>query len=105
MERTKWNNFILGIFLGFLLPCLSLVGYWAWSFRYMNFPTQFFAFLLLGKVLSAVLSLCLLPSLGMFYIFVNKEFYKTTRGIILSTIIIGGLIVWLKTYVEHSWSI
>jgi len=105
MEKTKWNNFILGIVLGFLLPAISLVGYWMWSFRMMNFPTQFFSFLLLGRVLSAVLSLCLLPSLGMFYIFVNKEFYKTTRGIILSTIIIGGLIVWLKTYVEHSWSI
>jgi hypothetical protein len=71
----------------------------------MNFIPQFFAFLLLGRVLSAVLSLCLLPSLGVFYLFVNKEYYKTTRGIILSTIIVGAFIVWLKTYVEHSWSI
>ncbi len=105
MERTRLNNFTLGIILGLILPCISLVGYWMWSFRYMNFIPQFFAFLLLGRVLSAVLSLCLLPSLGVFYLFVNKEYYKTTRGIILSTIIVGAFIVWLKTYVEHSWSI
>ncbi len=70
----------------------------------MSFTPQFFRFLVLGRVLSAVLSLCLIPNLGLFFIFVNKEYYKTTRGIILSTIVYGFIIVVVKTWVEHSWS-
>ena len=104
MERTKFNNFILGIVAGLILPLLSFVGYWLWNFKFMNFIPQFFNFLLLGKVLSAVLSLCLIPNLGMFFLFINKEYYKTTRGIILSMLVYGFIIVVLKTWVEHSWS-
>ena len=103
--KPKLNNFILGIISGLLLPFISALIYWLWSFKYMKFIPQFFNFLMLGKVLSAILSLCLIPNLGLFYLFVNKGFYKTTRGIILSTMLIGAVIVWLKTYVEHSWSI
>jgi hypothetical protein len=70
----------------------------------MSFTSQFFRFLVLGHVLSVVLSLCLIPNLGMFFLFINKEYYKTTRGIILSTLVYGFIIVVVKTWVEHSWS-
>ncbi|HEX7413297.1 MAG TPA: hypothetical protein VF411_04560 [Bacteroidia bacterium] len=104
MQKTKLNTFILGIVSGLLVPVIFLFIYWLWSFKYMNFIPQFFKFLLIGRVLSAVLSLCLIPNLGLFFLFVNKEYYKTTRGIILSTFIYGFTIVVLKTWVEHSWS-
>jgi hypothetical protein len=104
MQKPKLNNFILGIVAGLLLPFISLLVYWLWSFKYMNFIPQFFKILLMARVLSAVLSLCLIPNLGIFFLFINKEYYKTTRGIILSTFIYGFIIVILKTWVEHSWS-
>jgi hypothetical protein len=104
MTRTKLNNFILGIIAGLLLPFIFLLIYWLWSFKFINFIPQFFKFLLMGRVLSAVLSLCLIPNLGMFFLFINKEYYKTTRGIILSTLLYGFAIVAIKTWVEHSWS-
>ncbi|HKC68673.1 MAG TPA: hypothetical protein VKG26_10605 [Bacteroidia bacterium] len=104
MYKTRFNNFITGIIAGLLLPMLSLCCYWLWSFKFMNFIPQFFKFLLLGRVLSAVLSLCLIPNLGMFFLFINKEYYKTTRGILLSMLLYGFIIVALKTWVEYSWS-
>jgi hypothetical protein len=104
MYRTRLNNFITGIIAGLLLPFISLCGYWLYSFKFLNFIPQFFNFLLLGRVLSAVLSLCLIPNLGMFFLFINKEYYKTTRGILLSTLVYGFIIVALKTWVEYSWS-
>lgn len=104
MQKPRLNNFILGTISGLLLPFISLLIYWLWSFKYMNFIPQFFKFLLMGRVLSAVLSLCLIPNLGMFFLFINKEYYKTTRGIILSTLVYGFIIVALKTWVEYSWS-
>jgi|ERR1035437_66536 hypothetical protein len=103
MEKSKLNNFILGIVAGIILPVLSTFGYWLWSFKFLRFYPQFFTFLLTGRVLSAVLSLCLIPNLGLFFLFINKEYYKTCRGMILSTLLYGFLIVYLKIWVEHSW--
>jgi hypothetical protein len=104
MQKLKFNNFILGTIAGLLLPFLSLFFYWLRSYKFITFIPQFFKFMLLGHILSAILSLCLIPNLGMFFLFLNKEYYKTTRGIILSTILYGFTIVILKTWIEHSWS-
>ncbi|MGZ3863446.1 MAG: hypothetical protein ACXVPN_08500 [Bacteroidia bacterium] len=104
-EKPKLNNIYLGIAAGLLLPAISTVVYWAWSFRAVDFYPQFFRFLLMGRVLSAVLSLCLIPNVGLFFLFLNREYWKTCRGMILSTILYGFLIVYLKGWVEHSFSI
>ncbi len=103
LKKINWNNFWIGLVFGMILPFLSTVGYWLWSFKYMKFIPQFFTFLMDGRVLSAVLSLCLIPNLGMFFLFVNNEKYKTCRGIILTMLLYGFIILYLKIYVEHSW--
>lgn len=103
LKRINWNNFWLGAVTGLLLPIISIFTYWAWSFKYMRFYPQFFKFLMDGGVLSAVLSLCLIPNLGLFFLFLNQEKYKTTRGIILTMLLYGFVIVYLKIWVEHSW--
>ena len=105
MEKTKLNNFILGISAGLLLPFISIIVYWAWGYRLVDFYPQFFHFLLMGRVLSAVVSLCLIPNLGLFFLFLNREYYKSCRGMILSTLLYGFLIVYLKIWVEHSFTI
>ena len=103
LKKIDLNKFWIGAVSGLLLPLLSLLGYWLWSYKYMRFYPQFFKFLMNGGVLSAVLSLCLIPNLGMFFLFLNKEKYKTTRGIILTMLVYGFIIVYLKIWVEHSW--
>ncbi len=103
MKKFDWNNFWLGTVAGLVLPFIFTIVYWLWSFKYMKFIPQFINFLLNGRVLSAVLSLCLIPSLGLFFLFINKEKYKTCSGIILSTLMYGFLILYLKIWVEHSW--
>ncbi|MBS1645781.1 MAG: hypothetical protein JST67_00430 [Bacteroidetes bacterium] len=104
MNKKNLNTFWLGTLGGLLLPFLSIFCYWLYSYKFMHFFPQFFDFLLLGKVLSAVLSLCLIPNLGLFFLFINQEYYKTSYGIILATFLYGFTIVVLKTWVEHSWS-
>jgi len=103
MEKTKFNKMLLGVIAGLILPILAMLGYWLWSFKFLKFYPQFFTFLMTGRVLSAVLSLCLLPNLGLFYLFINREYYKSCRGMILSTLVYGFIIVYLKIWVEHSW--
>jgi hypothetical protein len=103
MKKRKLDNLLLGVAGGLFLPFLSVMIYWLWSFKYMNFIPQFFQFLLTGRVLAAVLSLCLIPNLGLFFLFLNKENYKTAKGIILTLFIYGAIILFLKIKVEHTW--
>ncbi len=103
LKKINWNTFWLGFTIGMVLPVLSILCYWLWSFKYMLFYPQFFKFLMNGGVLSAVLSLCLIPNLGAFFLFLNKERWKTCRGFILTMLIYGFIIVYLKIWVEHSW--
>lgn len=102
-RKIQLNNFWLGLMGGLLVPVLSILGYWLWSYKYMKFYPQFFRFLMDGGVLSAVMSLCLIPNLGLFFLFLNSERYKTCRGIILTMLLYGFIIVYLKIWVEHSW--
>lgn len=98
----KYNHFLLGALLGLLVPLFFLFCYWLWSFRFMDFVPAFFRYLLLMKVLAPTLSLCVIPNLGLFFLFVNQERYKTGRGIIFSAIVYGILIMYLKIYIENT---
>jgi len=100
--HKKYNNFLLGALIGALLPIFFMFCYWMWSYRFMDFIPHFFRYLMMGKVLAPVLSLSVVPNLGAFFLFLNKERYKTGRGIILSTIIYGCIIMYLKIYVEDT---
>lgn len=100
-NRKKYNRFWFGLTLGLLVPFLFLVIYWLWSYKMMSL-VRFIQFLLSGKVLAPVISLCVTPNLGLFFLSLNREYYKTARGVIFSTILYGLLIVFLKAFVEDT---
>lgn len=102
ISYKKYNKFWLGVSLGLLAPFLCLFGYWLNSYSFMGFFPAFPRYLMLGKVFGAVLSLCLIPNLGLFFLFINTERYKTARGFILSTILYGFFIMYLKIFIEET---
>ena len=101
MVNRKYNRFWLGAAIAFLLPIIFLVVYWLWSYKMMSL-IRFIEFLLSGRVLAPVISLCVVPNLGAFFLFLNREYYRTARGMILSTILYGLLILFLKAFVEET---
>ena len=102
IKKFNWNNFWLGLGAGLLLPFLTLVIYRQWSWKSFGFK-HFVKYMIDHGVLTGILSLCLLPTLGLFFLFINKEKYKTCRGILLATFAYGFLILYVKIWVEHSW--
>lgn len=85
----------IGIICGLIAPSIGMA-----IFYYTNFSQESFqAFIDLtieGKILSPLLSLCAVINLGVFYLFIHFENYNTARGIILSTLLYGIVIVVLK---------
>lgn len=102
ISYKKINNFWLGVTFGMLAPFICLFGYWLNSYSFMGFFPTFPHYLMLGKVLAPVISLCLIPNLGLFFIFINTDRFKTARGFILSTLLYGFFIMYLKIFVEET---
>ena len=102
IKNTKWDNYWLGLFIGLFLPMLFILLYWIYSYSFMQFVPAFFSYLIKGKVLAPVLSICIVPILGVFYLFLNKEKYRTIKGILTSVFLYGFLILYLKLFIEKT---
>ena len=84
---SSWNKLWIGLVLGIVSPVLAFlaiyfIGYGA-RYPLTDFIKQSYNVLILTKMLS----LCVVPNLGIFYLFLNREFWYATRGIILATLL------------------
>lgn len=95
MNINLKDNFIIGMLIGILGPALGIV-----IFFYVNFPdseiTQFLQLSVKSKLMSPLLSLCCVINLALFYLFVQRDIFKTSRGIILATFLYGFIIAMIK---------
>jgi len=93
----RWNKFWTGLALGIVLPvAVFLMVYFI---VYSNTP--FFEFIEVAVMMQAlpkIFSLCVIPNLAIFYLFLNMEFWYATRGVIASTILCTLGIVAIKIF-------
>lgn len=93
--KLKVNNVWLGTVLGILLPAITV--FIAWKIRFNQFELdEFFRVMMQKKILSSLLSLCVIPNLLVFFIFIWLNYLYSARGVLLSTFIIGFIIVGIK---------
>jgi len=82
----RWNKFWIGLTLGIVFPVISFLLIYFFGYSKANI-LQFIDFAYKTLVLSKILSLCVIPNLAIFYFFLNREYWYTTRGIICSTLL------------------
>lgn len=84
--KSKIDNLKLGVFLGILAPVIAMLI--IYLIQFSNFKLNELIDLLVSKkVFTKIVSLCVLPNLALFFFFLNKNYYYSARGILLSTII------------------
>ena len=82
----RWNKFWIGLALGIFLPLVTF--FLVYQIGYSN--TLFGEFLKCAFVMGAlakIMSMCAIPNLAIFYIFLNKEYWYATRGVIAATLL------------------
>jgi hypothetical protein len=86
-KLAKYDQLWIGITAGLFAPMIVFGIYCLvnWQFVTERVFTAFF--LSMNSTLIGLISLCTLINLGIFYLAINKNLYKTARGIILSTFI------------------
>ena len=90
--KSKYNNVWLGLALGLIIPFITIIIFSLFKSADNNF-IEFIEFALSISALSNILSLCALPNLAIFYLFLNKELYYSVRGVIFATLILAILVV------------
>lgn len=83
---SKFDNLKLGLLLGILAPALTmLIIYFV---QFMNYDLNELVNLLVAKrVFTKIVSLCVIPNLALFFFFLNKNYYRSARGVLMATFI------------------
>ena len=90
----RFNSMVSGLLPGILLPLVTLVIFWMVRYDggFAEFLTQFSRM----GILSKVLSLCILPNLLLFFIFIWTNRTFSARGVIFATIIMAFVMLVVK---------
>lgn len=94
--KSKYNSTPLGMFLGVLLPVIAFfIFYFFNTDRFGSFET-FINRVFFMNVLTKIISLCAIPNLLLFFIFMWKHLYKSARGVIAATFVITFIVLIIK---------
>ncbi|NOQ27441.1 MAG: hypothetical protein GQ564_18925 [Bacteroidales bacterium] len=83
---SKINNIKLGMLLGIIAPILSMLVIYLVKFSEYNFQ-ELIDFLLARRIFTKIISLCVIPNLALFFFFLNKNYYYSARGVLISTVL------------------
>jgi hypothetical protein len=96
--KSKYNKLWLGLVLGIIIPIITIIIFSLFKSDVKNL-IEFIEFTLSISALSNILSLCALPNLAIFYLFLNKELYYSARGVIFATLLWAILVVITRYFI------
>lgn len=96
----KKDNFLLGIVLGLIAPLLGMLMFKTYKFNVFTYKETFqYMYMEPGfKTLTVALTLSLLLNAILFTIYINSNNDKTAKGIFITTMVYGLLVLIIKTF-------
>lgn len=82
---------------GLAAPFVAFSLYYLINYHYMSIR-GFINNMIIGETYTPVISMCVLANLAVFYPFIWKEKWNGARGVIASTFIWAGFVVFLKFF-------
>lgn len=88
---SKINNLKLGLVLGILAPVLTMLIIYLVQFS--DYGVKELVDMLVTKnVFTKIVSLCVIPNLALFFIFLNKNYFYSARGVLLATVLFAAFV-------------
>jgi len=84
--RSNVNNLKLGLILGVLAPAVTMLIVYLVGFTDYEF-NELIDLLVSKRVFTKIISLCVIPNLALFFLFLNKNYFYSARGILLATVL------------------
>ncbi len=96
ISKDAWLGFVIGIISPFLfLPLILLIMSYSFSYEFSYFWDEFFTN---ARQASKYLSLSSIPNLLWFYLFLNRERFSVSRGIIFATLVFVPLAIYVNWF-------
>jgi len=93
--RSKYDSLIIGLISGLIVPVVFLLIFNLVKYPEMN-PVEFLRLFLDLKIMTHLISLCAIPNLILFFIFIGRNNYLSARGVIMATFIIVAIVLILR---------
>jgi len=84
---NKFDQIYFGTLLGLIIPLMLFLGFYMIKKENQS-VMEFINSASIKFLMTKIISICTLPNLGIFYFFINKEMYKSGKGVILAVFII-----------------
>ncbi len=97
-STPKYNRVIVGLIPGFIIPLITLLGFYIFKSHVKNI-IDYLKMVIEMDLLSNILSLCALPNLIIFFIFLSKNYYYSARGVIFATFIWAIVVVIARYFI------
>ena len=91
----KWDTFWAGFVPGLFCPLLAFLFFYLVQMNKMSFE-YYIATVRSFDMLAKVLSFGCIINLGVFFLYINKEYFNAGRGVILATILYAIPVVLFK---------
>lgn len=92
-----YDRIWLGAVLGIVAPILTMLAFYYFNFSHISI-LKFIEHLFAVHIQSSLLSLSVVSNLLVFFVFIWTEKYQSARGVLMSTFLYGGLVVYLKFF-------
>ena len=97
--QEKLDRFWVGFAPGIIIPILVLIGVYLKTYDNKT-VSEFFYFLTRMGALTKLLSLCVVPNLGIFFLFIWNDFMKGARGTLAATFVMAISITILQFSIQ-----
>lgn len=84
VKRSRFDSLKLGLMLGIVVPLVAVLIFYLWSFTKVPL-SYFFKYTIQINALTKLISLCVIPNLLFFFLYLRKNYYLTSRGILMAT--------------------
>lgn len=84
--RSKFDSLPLGLILGIAAPLITILIVYFLKFNLFKVD-ELLDYLVAKQVFTQIVSLCVIPNLVLFFIFIRKNYLYSARGVLMSTIL------------------
>lgn len=93
--KYKFDKVLVGFSGGIIVPLIAFLTYYLIEFRHLTFG-EFYRNLTSRDIMGQIISLCAIPNLLLFFVFIWLSLYKGARGVIISTFLFAFVIVGIR---------
>ena len=92
----KNDNLWIGVVIGRIMAVMAVIGLYFIKFPEREFSSYLKILVRTKDLFAPLLSLAGIPNLVIFYLFINRERYKTAKGLIMATFLLVLAVILIK---------